>query len=327
MGISQGVTLIVGGGYHGKSTLLRAIERGVYNHCPGDGRELVVSQADLVKIRAEDGRSVSGVNISPFIANLPLAQETTQFSTINASGSTSQAAAIMEALEVGATGLIIDEDTAATNFMIRDARMQALIPKEHEPITPLIDRVRQLYEERGISTILVMGGSGDYLDVADTVIAMHNFCPRDVTAEARLIAGQHPGNRVVELGDHFPQTINRHPLPQSIDASRGRRAADIKVRAPDRIQFGNHDIDLSCVEQLVAAGQTQAIAQAIWYASRSYVDGNRPFSEIIQQVCQDVDTEGLDVLDQHKVGNLAQFRPHELAAAINRLRSLEVRSI
>jgi predicted ABC-class ATPase len=171
MGIPTGVTLIVGGGYHGKSTLLKAIELGVYNHIPEDGRELVVTHPAAMKIRAEDGRSIAGVDISPFINQLPQDRSTRQFSTTNASGSTSQAANIMEALEAGAQLLLVDEDTAATNFMIRDRRMQQLIAKDKEPITPFIDKVRQLYTDYGVSTILVMGGSGDYFDVADTVIA------------------------------------------------------------------------------------------------------------------------------------------------------------
>ncbi|MEM7129167.1 MAG: ABC-ATPase domain-containing protein [Chloroflexota bacterium] len=324
LAIPEGVILIVGGGYHGKSTLLRAIERGVYNHCPGDGRELVVSQADLVKIRAEDGRSVVGVNISPFINDLPLGQSTTNFSTANASGSTSQAAAIMEALEVGAIGLLIDEDTAATNFMIRDARMQKLVPKEHEPITPLIDRVRQLYTERGVSSILVIGGSGDYLDVADTVLAMHNFAPTDVTAQAQSVAQQQPTQRQSEAVAPLPESLNRRPIPHSIDPSRGKRAVDIKTRGLQRIQFGQENIDLNAVEQLVAWGQTRAIGEAIWYAGQHYFDGQRTLEEVFQQVCEDVERDGLDVLDSRKVGNLARFRKHELAAALNRLRMLRV---
>ena len=153
-GFPQGITLIVGGGFHGKSTLLNALEAGVYNHKPNDGRELVITDPDVVKIRAEDGRSVSGVDISPFINNLPFGQETTQFSTENASGSTSQAANIMEALECEELlRMLVDEDTAATNFMIRDQRMQQLIAKDKEPITPFIDRVRQLYNEHNVSTI------------------------------------------------------------------------------------------------------------------------------------------------------------------------------
>lgn len=159
MGIPQGITLIVGGGYHGKSTLLRALERGVYNHIPGDGRHQVVTLPTAMKVRAEDGRSVAGVDISPFIGSLPQGKSTRQFSTPNASGSTSQAANIMEALEAGAQVLLVDEDTSATNFMIRDRRMQALIAKDREPITPFIDKVRQLYTDYGISTVLVMGAA------------------------------------------------------------------------------------------------------------------------------------------------------------------------
>ncbi|MEM1310288.1 MAG: ABC-ATPase domain-containing protein, partial [Cyanobacteria bacterium P01_H01_bin.153] len=203
MGIPRGITLIVGGGYHGKSTLLRAIEAGIDNHIPGDGREQVVTDAAAIKVRAEDGRSVAGVNISPFINHLPQGRSTTQFSTQDASGSTSQAASIVEAVEAGATVLLIDEDTSATNFMIRDRRMQALIAKDREPITPFVDKVRQLKADYGISTILVMGGSGDYFDVADTVIALDNYQPQDVTTQAHAIAAAHQTARQAEGGTAF----------------------------------------------------------------------------------------------------------------------------
>ena len=172
MGIPPGVTLIVGGGFHGKSTFLNALEVGVYNHIPGDGREYVITDRDSVKIRAENGRSIQKVNISSFITNLPLMRDTIRFSTENGSGSTSQAASIIEALESGARILLIDEDTSATNFMIRDERMQELVVKEKEPITPFVDKVHKLYRDFAVSTLLVMGGSGDYFDVADTVIMM-----------------------------------------------------------------------------------------------------------------------------------------------------------
>jgi len=195
MGIPTGVTLIVGGGYHGKSTLLSALEMGVYNHIPGDGREYVVSRAEAVKIRAEDGRRVEGVDISPFISNLPFQKDTTAFSTDNASGSTSQAANIVEALEVGSRLLMMDEDSCATNFMIRDERMQKLVPKEKEPITPFIDQVQNLHQEHDVSTILVIGGSGDYFDVADTVLFMENYRPRVVTQRAHRIAAEDPSQR------------------------------------------------------------------------------------------------------------------------------------
>ena len=230
LGVPRGVTLIVGGGYHGKSTLFAAIQEGVYNHRPGDGREQVVAVPDAVKIRAEDGRSVAGVDISPFIGDLPGGQDTGAFTTPNASGSTSQAAAIMEALEAGATALLVDEDTSATNFMIRDRRMQALVAKENEPITPFVDRVRQLYEQCGVSSVLVVGGSGDYLDVADTVLALHSYRPLDVTAEARAVAAAHPTGRVAEAAGPFACRPARIPDPASIDPSRGRREVSVKTR-------------------------------------------------------------------------------------------------
>ncbi|MDQ7028317.1 MAG: ABC-ATPase domain-containing protein [Ardenticatenia bacterium] len=322
MGIPKGVTLIVGGGYHGKSTLLRAIERGVYNHCPGDGREFVVTVPDAVKIRAEDGRSVTCVNISPFIDNLPFGQSTRHFSTTNASGSTSQAANIVEALEVGTSLLLIDEDTSATNFMIRDHRMQELIAKEHEPITPFIDKVRQLHDELGVSTVVVLGGSGDYFDVADTVIALHAYRPWDATAQAKAIAARYATGRRPEGGDRFGDMSARAPDPRSVDPSKGRREVRVKAHGTRAIQFGQATIELEAVEQLVHPAQTRAIAAALVYARHRYMDGQRSLRQIVELVMRDVDEQGLDVLDRRMVGDLAAFRPQELAAALNRLRTL-----
>lgn len=335
MGIPAGVTLIVGGGFHGKSTLLNALERGVYNHRPGDGREFVSTVADAVKIRAEDGRSVAGVDISPFIRSLPTrdqnsARETTAFSTPNASGSTSQAANIMEALELGARALLIDEDTAATNFMIRDRRMQALIARENEPITPFIDRVQPLYRGHGVSTVLVIGGSGDYFDVADTVIAMERYVPRDLTEAAREVAAQIATGRVAEGGSSFRDgatpTTARVPVPRSVDPSRGRREVNVKVRGREVISFGEESIDLSSVAQLVDESQSRAIAQALVYARETYMDGQRSLREIVDCVMADLAREGLDVLDRRRPGDLARFRRFELGAALNRLRTLKMRT-
>ena len=275
-------------------------------------------------MRAEDGRAITGVDISPFINNLPLRQSTTAFTTANASGSTSQAAAIVEALEAGATGLLIDEDTAATNFMIRDGRMQTLVPKAREPITPFVDRVRQLYEERGVSSLLVIGGIGDYLDVADTVIAMDTFMPRDVTSDAKVIATNQPTGRQREGGTGFPLSRPRRPQPNSLDPSRGRREVSIKTYDVQTIQFGEATIDLSAVEQLVAWSQTRAIGEALWYMRQQYMDGQRTVSELLDSVLADIARDGLDILDQRMVSDLAEFRRFELAAALNRLRTLQV---
>lgn len=324
MALPRGVSLIVGGGYHGKSTLLRALEAGVYNHCPGDGREFVVCDPGAAKIRAEDGRSVSGVDISPFIDGLPQGQDTHAFSTPNASGSTSQAASIMEALEAGATTLLIDEDTAATNFMIRDRRMQVLIPKSGEPIIPFVDRVRALWEEWGISSVIVLGGSGDYLDAADTVVAMKEFRPRDVTEEARRVAEDLPTGRRPETPGPMGPFPRRAPVPGSVDPSRGRREVDLKVRDRETLVFGSQVIDLSAVSQLVSRAQTRAVGRALVLAREKFMDGQRSVGEISDLVSRMIENEGLDALDERRTGDLAAFRPLEFAAALNRLRTLEV---
>lgn len=325
LGIPAGVTLIVGGGYHGKSTLLRAIEQGIYNAIPGDGREQVVTHPAAVKIRAEDGRSVAGVNISPFINHLPQDRSTADFSTPNASGSTSQAASIVEALEAGAQVLLIDEDTAATNFMIRDRKMQALIGKEKEPITPFIDKVRQLYDDHGISTILVMGGSGDYFDVADTVIAMDNYQPREVTAQAQAIAQSHQNIRQSEGGAQFGPISQRVILPQSIE--QGNRPTKVKVRDTDNLALGYEAIDLRAVEQVIEPGQVRAIAQAMLYARQYYLDGRRSLAEVLDGVMADIERGSLDALSDRLGLDLVEFRRLELAAAFNRLRTLQAAPI
>ncbi len=324
MGIRKGITLIVGGGYHGKSTLLNAIERGVYNHIPGDGRELVVTDSHAVKIRAEDGRRIEKVNISPFISNLPFGEDTVRFSSENASGSTSQAANIVEAIEAGATVLLTDEDTAATNFMIRDHRMQELIAKDREPITPFVDKVRQLYNDFGVSTILVMGGSGDYFDVADHVIAMDSFTAHDVSERAKAIAARYRTERRSEGGDTFGEITVRVPLKQSLDPSKGRRVVKISGRGLKTIIFGRYAIDLSCVEGLVHPSQVNAIGQALYYARTKYMDGRRNLSQILDLVMSDIDQHGLDVIDPRRMGDYARFRRLELAAALNRLPTLRM---
>lgn len=326
LGVPAGVTLIVGGGFHGKSTLLRAVERGVWDHIPGDGREQVVAVPDAAKVRAEDGRAVSGVDIGNFIGALPGGIDTTHFTTANASGSTSQAAAIVEAIEVGASCLLLDEDTSATNFMIRDARMQSLIQAEHEPITPFIDRARQLFDELGISTVLVVGGSGDYFDVADTVIAMRAYVPDDVTAEARRIALERPTQRVAEGGPWRPLAV-RTALPASLDPRRGRRAVSIRAYSEDRVLYGETEVDLRAVEQLVEPAQARAIAAAIASARGRELDGRRPLPDALRAIVRRLRDEGLDAFQDQPAGELAGFRLIELAAFLGRIRGLETRPL
>jgi predicted ABC-class ATPase len=326
MGIPKGVTLIVGGGYHGKSTLLQALERGVYNHIPKDGREMVVCTPTTMKIRAEDGRRIEKVDITPFISKLPFGKSTTAFSSEDGSGSTSQAANIMEALEAGTRALLIDEDSSATNFMIRDHRMQELVPKEQEPITPFIDKVRQLYKDHGVSTILVIGGSGDYFDVADHTICMLDYLPQDLSARAREIAEKYRAERTPEGGEHFGNVTQRIPLGHSFDPSRGSRQIKITAKTRDSIYFGNSVIELGAVEQLVDIAQTRAIGEALYHASK-LMDGTRCLREVTGIIMERVRENGAGDLSTWPVGNLAMFREQELAAAINRLRTLEVRKL
>jgi predicted ABC-class ATPase len=323
LGIPKGVTLVVGGGFHGKSTLLKALELGIYNHRPGDGRELVVTDAAAVKIRAEDGRAVVGVDISAFISELPGGLDTGVFSTRDASGSTSQAANILEALEAGATALLVDEDTSATNFMIRDHRMQELIAKDKEPITPFVDKVRQLWDEHRVSTVLVMGGSGDYFDVADTVVAMEAYRPRDVTAQARAIAKRYRSERTAEGGGQFGAVTARRPLGASLDPSKGRRERSVKSRGTKTVLFGREEIDLAAVEQIVHPGQLRALGAALLNV-RGLADGEQTTSAVLDRVEQAMSRGGLDALADRPAGDLAGFRRFELAAALNRIRTLRV---
>ncbi len=318
LGIGHGVTLIVGGGFHGKSTLLHALERGVYNHIPGDGRERVATIENAVKVRAEDSRAISRVNISPFIDHLPFGRDTVAFSTENASGSTSQAANIIEALECGTQLLLIDEDTSATNFMIRDKRMQALVADDKEPITPLIHRVRDLYQQRGVSSVIVMGGSGDYFDVADTVIMLDAYQPHDVTQQARALAK--PVTPTTTPVKTFDEPVSRRPEANVLSPARANREVKINTRGVHDLLYGEHHIDLSQVEQLIDIGQTRSIGLMIYYFSQHYATTGENLIQGLQKVMADAQRHGLDIFSPYKVGNLALPRLHELAAAINRIR-------
>jgi predicted ABC-class ATPase len=321
MGVPEGVTLVAGGGFHGKSTLLSALSWGVYDHLPGDGRELVVARDDAVKIRAEDGRSVAGVDISAMIGDLPGGRSTEDFSTPNASGSTSQAANIAEAIEAGTSVLLVDEDTSATNFMIRDERMRELV--RSEPISPFIDLVRPLHRALGVSTVVVVGGVGDYLDVADRVILLEDYIPSDATSRAREVAEKFPPRAPLT-----PREV-RSPRERAIDPSpislqRGKRQT-ARGKGLHTIELGRERVDLSYLEQLAEAGQTEAVARIVgeWVAA----DEVRNVGDLLEEALASVAENGLDSLGGFRghPGQMSLPRAQELAAAINRIRALKIR--
>ncbi|MBM4855995.1 ABC-ATPase domain-containing protein [Vibrio parahaemolyticus] len=314
LGIPKGITLIVGGGFHGKSTLLNAIERSIYDHIPGDGREYIVTDQKAMKIRAEDGRRVHHLNLSNYINHLPMGKDTADFSTQDASGSTSQAAWLQESIEAGATSLLIDEDTSATNFMIRDERMQALVAKGDEPITPLVDRIGQLRDELDISTIIVMGGSGDYLDVANTVIQMHDYQAVDVTEKAKQVIAQHPTQRHNESEESLqtfrPRALNRVALMNILTDGKFR----VSAKGKDSLRFGKEFTDLSALEQIESADEVNAIGW-LWF-QLAQLPGwcNNPAKEIEEML------SGEWHASLPKQGDLAKPRTLDVMAALNRMR-------
>lgn len=320
LGIRKGITLIVGGGFHGKSTLLTALERAIYNHIPGDGRERIVTDANAVKIRAEDGRCVHNLNLANYINHLPMGKSTADFSTQDASGSTSQAAWLQESIEAGASTLLIDEDTSATNFMIRDERMQALVSKGDEPITPLVDRIGQLRNDLGMSTLIVMGGSGDYLDVADTVIQMHDYQAVDVTEKAREVIARHPSERRNEsesaLQTFAARSFNRAALQKILADGKFRVAA----KGVDSLRFGKEFADLSALEQLECSAQVHAIGW-LWFQLAQLPGWSQNPAKDMAAMLSD---NWHDNMPEH--GDLAKPRIVDAMAALNRMRKSQFKA-
>ena len=322
MGIRRGITLIVGGGYHGKSTLLKALELGVYNHIAGDGREYVITDDTAVKVRAEDGRSIRDTDISLFINDLPNGRDTVHFTTEDASGSTSQAAGVVEAMEAGASLLLMDEDTSATNFMIRDELMQRVIHRDMEPITPFLDRVGELYRHHGVSTILVAGSSGAYFHAADCVIQMDRYVPRDITDLAKREAQAFPAGG----GDLPPAPAPAfHRCPRPSPELRGDRVK-LKSLGRDGVSVGRETIDLRYVEQLADAEQSAALGWCMVCAQRRLLDGRRTLVQIVDALESLLGRQGLESLCEGSPGIpfLARPRRQELFACFNRWRSLRL---
>lgn len=321
MGIREGITLIVGGGYHGKSTLLKALELGVYNHRAGDGREYVISEESGMKIRAEDGRGVKNVDISLFINNLPNGKDTVHFQTEDASGSTSQAANVVEAMEAGSRVFFIDEDTSATNFMIRDELMQRVVHRDVEPITPFVERVRELYETYGISTVLVAGSSGSYFHKADCVIQMNRYEPVEITALAKEAAQEFP----LPAGDVPPIAELKFDRVVPMDKKfRSENRIKTKTMGMDGISINRENIDLRYLEQLVDPEQLNALAQLMKYIRVQEADGKKDMVELVDLVLAALAAGGFEKIQGGGTlpGNLALPRRQEIFGCMNRWREL-----
>lgn len=316
MGIPKGITLICGGGFHGKSTLLEALQLAVYPKIPGDGREFCCTSIKAAKIRAEDGRAVNDVDISSFIRNLPFGDDTTHFTTADASGSTSQASNIVEAIEIGADTLLIDEDTCASNGLIRDTQMMQLVACDREPITPFVRVVSSLKEQHGISTVLVVGGTGDFFHVADHVLVMDAYRCEDATERAHQIVAQssHTCSRPPKAPFVAP-TGDRVLVPTALQPG-----GKIKVLARNVVAFGETEIDLSSTEQLVSSAQANAIAHALQWLS-THAPGGSNLASALAVLDQSIDNDGLAVLAPGQFnGTFMRPRLLEIAGAINRLR-------
>lgn len=320
MGIKKGITLFVGGGYHGKSTILQALEMGVYNHIAGDGREYVITDPSAWKLRAEDGRSISHTDISPFINHLPNKKDTFHFSTEDASGSTSQAANLMEAVESGSKLLLIDEDTSATNFMIRDELMQKVICREEEPITPFIERVRSMYDDLGVSSIIVAGSSGSFFGIADTIIQMKEYVPYDITERAREAAASYPA---LKQQEHFPVSDNMR-APKANQALKKDPRLKMKTMGTNEMLLAKDAIELRYLEQLIDPEQTNALAYALKYLELNRMNGSRTVPQLLDDVEALTASKGLSALyDKEYVrSGLAMPRRQEIAACLNRYRKL-----
>ena len=328
MGIPEGITLIVGGGYHGKSTLLNALELGVYNHVPGDGREYVVTNDTALKLRSEDGRFIKDVDISLFINDLPNKKDTSCFSTEDASGSTSQAAGIIEGIEAGSKVFLLDEDTSATNFMVRDSFMQKVIAREKEPITPFLERAGDLYHKAGISTILVAGSSGAFFHIADTVIQMDSYYPLDITHMVKTLCSQYPLPETSVPGFHFPKSCRIMTKAASAVPRSPRRDSDrpdrlkTKTHGKDGFSIGRQDVDLRYIEQIVDTEQTASLSILLKYAVEHLIDGKRTLPEIVEYLIKELDQKGMGFFSNNSYISCgyASPRAQEIYSCFNRYR-------
>lgn len=328
MGIPSGITLIVGGGYHGKSTLLKALEQGIYNHIAGDGREYVITSDDAVKIRAEDGRCVSHVNISPFINDLPNGKNTVDFSTEDASGSTSQAANVVEAIQAGAKSLLIDEDTCATNFMVRDSLMQAVVSGEKEPITPFTLQARELYKKHKISVILVAGSSGSFFYIADKVLQMDNYQTFDITDKVKEIISRVQEEKTGACGkisiDELFDRKKKQRVARSKRLDKKHNQVKINLYGRNGFSIGKDTVDLKFVEQILDGEQTTTLAYCLKQILEKMEQRDQDMNVLVENLWRQIQREGMRSLcpGSYLSVSMAQVRIQDIYACLNRYRGL-----
>ncbi len=322
MGIKRGVTVITGGGYSGKSTLLDAISEGIYNHISGDGREYVITDSSAMMISAEDGRSIRNLNISAFISRIP-GNNTKSFTTDHASGSTSQAANIIEAINDGSKLLLIDEDKSATNFMIRDEIMKKLV--RHEPIIPFTDRVQELYHNKRVSTILVIGGSSEYLKVCDHVLMMKNYSPMDVTKEAWELTYQTDYyTSDIQAADWYSSdalpTRNFSPYPK------GSLSEYFEVSSKGFIEIGEECIDIRSLHNIAGLSQLTAIGLLIRKIENGSKDKLINIREVVDSYLARLEDGDMDDIYSTYFTKCQRWlelpRRYEILAVIHRMRNL-----
>ena len=298
MGIPKGITLIVGGGYHGKSTLLTALELGVYNHIAGDGREFVITDETALKLRSEDGRFIKDVDISMFINDLPNGKDTHHFSTEDASGSTSQAAGIVEGMEAGSRLFLLDEDTSATNFMVRDAFMQKVVSPDKEPITPFLSRAR--------------------VDITKKAKALCKEFP--ISEEKPLPFALPHSHRIMEK-DKNGATKRRDYRSGAVRKNEPERLK-LKTMGTDGFAIGKQTVDLRYLEQLIDSEQTACLGMLLKYAVEHLVDGKRTIAEVVVQLQKELETSGMRFLAENGIvsGGYAMPRVQEMYSCFNRYR-------
>jgi predicted ABC-class ATPase len=353
LGIAEGrLTCISGANFQGKTTLLEALGQGIYDHVPGDGRELVVCLRDLAFANKENKRVVTATDITPFISHLPGVGDCKKFTSSASSGSTSQAACIVDAVEAGMPGILIDEDDSAVNLLVKDNRLKRLVPGDIEPIRPLIDTIKSLPREHGMTPVMVVGALGEFTEIADTIVMMHEFKVEDATHRISEFRSDPTIELMQEVSERLPQDA-KEELGRAKESARqgqlrGRQFGSVAVRRPRAIdmggrikvrQMGRDEITISVdhsrttidlrgdiQKTLVEDSQVRALGDAVVHATR-LMDGESSLAEVVRRVCSDVDERGLDCLSRHNTPgqrDYAEFTPYQLFYVLSRYPAIQV---